>query len=47
MRTESAYIFDCAECGAHTESHAPTGVCPGCGRLYEIASEQVVTADEM
>lgn len=46
MRTESAYIFNCAECGAHTESHLPEGVCPGCGRLFEIASGDGVTADD-
>lgn len=38
MRMESAYIFDCAGCEAHIESHERTGTCKGCGVVWEIGT---------
>jgi len=35
MRDESCYEIPC-ECGQVIESHAPAGVCPHCGREYEV-----------
>jgi hypothetical protein len=36
MRTHSAYIVECAECGAKTETESKEGVCKGCGRAFFI-----------
>lgn len=38
MRMESAYIFDCAVCEEHIESHERTGTCKGCGVVWGIGT---------
>jgi hypothetical protein len=35
QRTQSEYTFKC-DCGIEFGSHAPEGICPGCGREFGI-----------
>jgi Zn finger protein HypA/HybF involved in hydrogenase expression len=36
FREQSAYIFECANCGAKIETHPPEGRCAKCGVAFRV-----------